>query len=111
MFWTKARERRCVRGKDGKFRNWIGGYRKQDLKKQVNNFQGIATHIGKEFVRQTGRVAKIGDIVRKKKSDGTYHKGAYWYVRTRFGWRRAGMKRPTAAEIKEILKKARKGRK
>lgn len=67
--------------------------------RETGSFHGIKTHIGKEFERQKGRVAKIGDIVRTKKSDGTYHKGAFWYIKTRKGWRKFGLKKPTKSQI------------
>jgi len=64
--WTKKRQKAVVRRKDGTFKVWKGGKRKQDLKKKRNNFHGIAIHLGKEFSRQHGRPAKVGEIVRKE---------------------------------------------
>ena len=106
--WTAKRKRAAVRNPDGTFKEWRGGQRKQDMKKQKNNFHGIQTHIGKEFKRQHGRTAKVGDIVRTKKADGTHHKGAMWYIRTPHGWRKSGQyAKPSKAKIKEIIKKSR----
>ena len=108
--WTKKRDRKCKRRADGTFKKWTGGYKKSDLAKQQNNFHGIAIHIGKEYVRQHGRAAKVGAIVRKKKANGTYHRGAFWYVRTKYGWRKSGPSKPTRARIRRICRTARKGR-
>ena len=106
------RARAMTRRPDGTFGPWKGGQRKGQLKKKANTFHGIAVHIGKEFKRQHGRPAKVGDIVRFKRSDGTYHKQAEWYVKTKFGWRksRTGQKRPGAGQIRKILTISRKGR-
>lgn len=97
---------------NGTFGPWKGGLKKSQLKKKENTFQGIAVHIGKEFKRQRGRVAKVGDIVRFKKLDGTYHKQAEWYVKTKFGWRksRTGQTRPNHWGITAVLNSSRKGR-
>lgn len=105
---AKAMNRRA----DGTFGPWKGGLKKSQLKKKQNTFQGIAVHIGKEFKRQSGRVAKVGALVRFKKADGTYHKQAEWYVRTKFGWRksRTGQTRPTAGQVARVLETSRKGR-
>ena len=109
--WTKKRKAACVRDSKGRFKLWKGGRKKSELAKKENNYQGIAIHIGKEFYRQHKRTAKIGDIVRKKNKDGSYHKGADWYVKTPHGWRDSGSPRkPSAAKIKEICKRSRKGR-
>jgi len=110
MRWTGNRQAACVRDSKGRFKTWIGGRRKSQLKKQQNNFQGIAIHIGKEYKRQRGRPAQVGAIVRKKKSDGSYHRGAFWYVRTPNGWRKFGSRKPTTSQIRRICTKSRKGR-
>ncbi len=108
--WTAKRARRLKRRADGTFKTWTGGRTKSELKKKQNNFQGIAIHIGKEYRRQHGRVGKVGAIVRRKKADGSYHRGAFWYVRTKHGWRKSGPSKPTRARIRRICKTARKGR-
>lgn len=111
--WTKKRQQHVVRRKDGTFKKWKGGLDKKDLKKKQNNFHGIQIHLGKEYKRQNGAKAKLGDIVRTKNKDGSYHKQAEWYVRTKFGWRktRTRDKKPTKSQILQIMKISRKGRK
>ena len=109
--WTKKRKRACVRRKDGTFKVWKGGRKKSQLKKKRNTYQGIAVHIGKEYVRQHGRAGKVGAIVRKKRKDGNYHQGADWYVRTKYGWRDTGSPvKPSRARIRRLCARARKGR-
>jgi len=106
--WTPEREKACVRNKDGTFKRWKGGKKKSELKKKETTAHGIKIHIGKEFKRQHGRKAKIGSIVRKKKKDGSYHKGAYWYIRTKNGWRvcPSKHKKPSKTYINKIKKEA-----
>ncbi len=108
--WTAKRKRALVRRADGTFKKWRGGRTKAQLKKKENTFQGIAVHIGKEYKRQHGRIARVGAIVRTKKKDGSYHRGAFWYVRTPKGWRKSGPQKPSRARIRAMCKKARKGR-
>ena len=111
---TAKRRAALNRRADGTFGPWKGGARLKDLPKQENTFQGIAVHIGKEFSRQHGRTAKVGECVRTKKADGSYHQQAEWYVRTVHGWRKHGPKKPTAAEltlIRQGRSKHRKGTK
>lgn len=108
--WTKKRRRACVRDRKGRFKLWRGGRTKAQLKKKKNTFQGIAVHIGKEYVRQHGRPARVGAIVRKKKSDGSFHRGAFWYVKTPNGWRKAGQRKPSRAKIRALCRRSRKGR-
>lgn len=74
--------------------------------------EGIATHIGAEFKRDRGRRARVGDIHRTRTMDGSYHRLAYWYVRTPRGWCVSphGTRRPTPSEIKLICATARPGR-
>jgi hypothetical protein len=66
---TAKRKAACVRDSHGRFKVWKGGAKLQDLPKQENNFHGIATHIGKEFSRQHGRPARVGDVVRFKTAE------------------------------------------
>jgi len=110
--WTSKRASKCVRNSDGTFRKWIGGKTKSQLHKQENNYQGIAIHIGKEFKRQHGRPAKVGEMVRFKIKSGAYHKQAFWYIRTENGWRKSvtETRKPTVAEIRKQSMKSRKGR-
>ena len=106
------RARSMNRRADGTFGPWKGGLKKSQLKKKENTFQGIAVHIGKEFLRQHNRLSKVGDCVRFKKLNGTYHKQAEWYVKTKFGWRksRTGQTVPNACQVKTVLKTSRRGR-
>lgn len=99
---TGKRKAALNRGPDGRFKAWRGGQKKADIKKKNNTFQGIKVHIGKEFKRQHGRKAGIGSIVRTKKSDGSYHKQAYWYIKTVKGWRRTTQRKPSKAMIKRV---------
>lgn len=55
----------------------------------------------------------MGDVVRKKNIDGSFNKNAEWYVKTPFGWRKANApnkRKPTAADIRRVMGKSRKGR-
>lgn len=100
-----------MRNKDGTFKNWKGGKTKSELKKKQNTAHGIKVHIGKEFKRQHGRKAVIGSIVRTKKKDGTYHKGAYWYIKTKNEWRLGPSqeRKPSKAYIRAIKKAEKNG--
>ena len=69
-----------------------------------NTFHGIATHIGKELKRQHVRTANTGEAVRTKTKDGTYHKQAFWYIRTRFGWKKHGPNKPSQSYLKRVRK-------
>jgi len=75
--FTAKRKRALNRRANGTFGPWKGGKTKSQLKKKENTFQGIAIHIGKEFKKQHGRKAKVGEVVRTKRQDGEYHKGSY----------------------------------
>lgn len=102
--WTKKREESLIRDSKGRFKRWKGGKKKKDLAKKENLVRGIKIHIGKEFVRQNNRKVKIGDIVRKKKVDGTYHKGAFWYIYTNKGWFKYGLHKPSKTTIRNVKK-------
>ena len=78
--WTRSRKAKVTRNKNGSFRSWKGGERKQ-------SHNGAMGRVGKEFRRQHKRPAKVGDVVRNKNKDGSFNKGSPWYVRTIFGWR------------------------
>ena len=111
--WTPSRKRRLVRDKNGRFKRWTGGKTKGEITKKRLNYRahGIRVHIGKEFAKQYGRSPKVGDTVRTKTASGDYHKGAEWYVYTRFGWRNANTKGTlTRARIKTICDNARPSR-
>jgi len=110
--WTKKRQRAVNRRADGTFKPWTGGKSKSQLKKKKNNFQGIAIHIGNEFKKQNKRTAKVGDTVRTKRKDGQYHKGAFWYIKTKNEWRKSPTetRKPTSATIKRVNEASRPGR-
>ncbi len=108
--WTPEREKALNRRPDGTFDEWKGGRKLKDLKKKQNNFQGIAIHIGKEFNRQNKRNATTGEIVRTRKKDGSFHRGAEWYIKTGKGWRKFGPKKPNKTQIKIFNEVSRKGR-
>jgi len=110
---TPSRKAKCIRDPKGRFKEWLGGKSIITFSKKWrnNNAHGIYVHIGREFVRQYGRRAVVGDIVRKKRKDGRYHKGADWYVRTPYGWRDTGSaRRPSKKRIAELCKQARRKR-
>lgn len=111
--WTPARKKRLVRDAEGRFKVWKGGKTKSQITTKRLNYRahGIRVHIGKEFKRQHGRSPKIGDTVRTKTKSGAYHKGAEWYVYTRFGWRNCNTKTtPTIARLKKIMDRAKPSR-
>ena len=111
MKMTPTRKKSLIRDSKGRIKEWKGGKSKKDLRRKKVNFQGISIHIGKEFKRQNGRVAKIGDTVRTKTNSGNYHKSAEFYVKTKNGWRSTGNQRkPTQAQINKINENSRKGR-
>ena len=109
---TRKRKKAMNRRADGTFGAWTGGKTKAQLKKKRQSFQGIAIHIGKEFRKQKKRAPHVGSIVRKKRQDGGYHKGAYWYINTDHGWRVSPTetRRPGKATIIQVNKASRPGR-
>jgi hypothetical protein len=111
--WTATRAARARRRADGTFAEWQGGRRLADLPKKANDFQGIAVHIGAQYRKEHGRAARTGDVHRTRKSDGTYHEQAMWYVRTPHGWRKSptGTVKPSAKVIRAVIAGARPGRK
>ena len=110
--WTRTRAKKLTRRKNGTFKVWKGGKKKSELKVKRNSFQGIAIHIGYQFKKQFGKTAKVGDVVRTKTKDGSYHKQADWYVRTPHGWRDTGSNvKPSRSKINTVIKKSRSGRK
>lgn len=110
--WTAKRAARVRRRPDGTIREWTGGRTKAQLPKQENTAHGIATHIGQAFAREHGRRARTGDIYRWRRSDGRHHALAFWYVKTPAGWRKSptGTRRPTAAQVRNIVNNARRGK-
>lgn len=109
---SRKRKRRLTRNPDGTFKVWSGGYTKNQLSKKVNNYQGIATHIGKQFKKQNGRTAKVGDIHRTKNLDGSYNKQAEYYIKTKNGWRKSPTrtKKPSKSIIRKVDENSRRGR-
>lgn len=108
--WTRKRKAACIRDGGGRFKDWRGGYEKEDLKKQSNTFQGIATHIGKQFEKDHNRPARVGDIHRTRIQNGSYHKQAMYYVKTPNGWRKATHSRPAARTVSRVIRRSRVGR-
>jgi hypothetical protein len=110
--WTKRRKSACKRDAKGRFQEWIGGRSKREMKTPKNNYHGTAVHVGKEFAAQHGRPARVGDMVRTKTSDGTYHASSYWYVKTPKGWRNTGYReKPSPSVTTQMKARARGGRK
>ncbi len=107
--WTRARERKCIRNSDGTFRDWRGGDGKRD--DRDSSFRGMHIHTAADFKRQNGRAAEVGDVVRHKNRDGSYHEQAMWYVKTEHGWRRSPteQRKPTEAEIRRVNERSRRG--
>ena len=64
--------------------------------------QAKMAKIGREYKRQHGRVAEVGDIVRRKNGNGSYDKGSVWYIKTKHGWRSSPSKKrkPSKSQIK-----------
>lgn len=107
---TPKRKAKARRDSKGRFVEWEGGRHISTYSKkwQNNNEHGNRTHIGQVWAKQHSRRPRVGDIVRTKTKSGRYHKGAPWYVRTRYGWRDTGSaNRPNPATIKRICARAR----
>lgn len=105
--WTRERERRLRRNPDGTFREWTGG----EEDNRDSSFRGLHIHTDADFRRQEGRSSRVGDVVRHKNQDGSYHKQSMWYVKTENGWRRSPTekRKPTAAEIRRTNERSRRG--
>jgi len=109
--WTPKRRAACNRRADGTFGPWAGGKTKAQLAKKQNTAHGIRCHVAAQWRRQYNRRPRIGDAIRTKTKDGSYHKQAAWYVYTRYGWRDSGNPtRPSAKRIKQICDRARPSR-
>ncbi len=110
--WNRRRAAALNRRADGTFGPWKGGARLADLPKKENTYQGIAVHIGAQFKKQNGRTAKVGELHRTRKADGSFHRQAAWYVLTRHGWRKSPTltRKPSPAQVRTILEGARPGR-
>ena len=99
-----------IRDSHGRFKKWPGGRDIKDYPAKWRNWtqHGTRVHIGMEFKKQHNRRPRIGDIVRNKTKNGRYHKSAYWYVYTRYGWSvTASRSKPSTATIKRICANAR----
>ena len=109
---TRKRKKAMNRRADGTFGPWTGGKTKRQLKKPRQSQQGISIHIAAQFKKQRGRRAKVGDIVRTKRLDGKYHKGAYWYIKTHNGWRVSPTHtmKPSKAQIRKVDAASKPGR-
>lgn len=96
--------KKVTRNKNGTIRNFKGG--------ENTTWHSHLVSLGKEFVRQKGRKAKTGDIVRQKNKDGSYNKGSPWQIRTPHGWRKSktGKRKPTKSQINSQMKSSRPGR-
>ena len=91
----------------------IAATKREEVKKQKgkqSKHHSLMVRIGREFKRQNGRAAMVGDIVRRKKLDGSYDKGSFWYIKTPNGWRRSPSKKrkPTKSQIKRVCQDSRK---
>lgn len=111
---TPARRALVRRRANGTFRVWPGGRTLADLprhrRRQLQH--GIGVHIGAGFAGEHGRRARSGDVFRWRRSDGRFHKQAFWYIRTPHGWRRSPTKgrRPSPSIIRTVIANARPGR-
>jgi hypothetical protein len=105
--WALSRESKVRRRKDGTFKAWPGG--RPD--KRNSSFRGIHLHINNDFKAQHhGRAPRVGDVVRHKNKNGSYHEQAEWYIKTPYGWRKSltGKNKPSAAQVKNQIKRSRK---
>ena len=86
--------------------------RAEKQKSKQSKHRALMVRVGREFKRQNGRAARVGDIVRKKKLDESYDKGAFWYIRTPNGWRTSPSKKrkPTESQINRVCNEAKKGK-
>ena len=86
--------------------------RLESSKGKKSKHRALMVKIGREFKRQNGKTAETGDIVRRKKQDGSYDKGAFWYIRTPNGWRSSPSKKrkPTESQIRRVCQEPKKGR-
>ena len=105
--WTPTRQAQVRRRKDGSFKSWPGG--KPD--NRDSSAKGLKIHMDAMFRRLHERPSRVGDVVRMKNRDGTFHQQSWWYVKTEFGWRRSktAQVKPTAAEVKDQIKRSRPG--
>jgi len=107
---TPKRKKACVRDSRGRFKVWKGGLTKADLAKPRNRYHGLRVHIGQQFVEQNGRPATLGDTHLTLTAAGKPHKQATTYVKTQYGWRDTGKRKPTRAEVRRVMQTARPSR-
>ncbi len=110
--WNARRAKLARRRPDGTFLPWPGGRTKASLPKKEQTFHGIAVHLSAAFEAEHGRPPRVGDVHRTRKRDGTYHELAWWYIKTRHGWRKSptGTRRPSAAVVRQVMFSSRPGR-
>jgi hypothetical protein len=106
--WTAKREARCVRDSRGRFKKWTGGLSRAEDPRDSSR-AGLYRHISADFRKLKGRAPRVGDIHRCVDSDGSYHAQAFWYVRTKNGWRRSPteQRKPTKAQIRKVNDRSR----
>ncbi len=99
--WVK-KLKYLTRNAKGQFQIWRGG--------RKLTYHGMQTHIGKDFAKQAGRPARVGDVHRHRNSDGKYMKDAPWHVYTAHGWRRWNhATKPTKAQAYALSRNSRPG--
>ena len=79
-------------------------------KSKQSKHHTMMVRIGREYKRQNGKAAKVGNIVRARKQDGSYDKGAFWYIKTPKGWMSSPSKKrkPTKAQINRVYQGSKK---
>ena len=82
----------------------IAASKREKAKRKQSKHHALMVKIGREFKRQNGKAAGVEDIVRRKKQDGSYDKGAFWYIKTPKGWISSPSKKrkPTKAQINRV---------
>ena len=88
----------------------IAASEREKAKRKQSKHHALMVKIGREFKRQNGKAAGVGDIVRRKKQDGSYDKGAFWYIKTPNGWMSSPSKKrkPTKAQINRVCQDKKK---
>lgn len=78
--------------------------RAEKQKNKQSKHHALMVRVGREYKHQNGKTAEVGDIVRRKKQDGSYDKGSFWYIKTPKGWIRSPFKKrkPTQNQIKRV---------
>ena len=88
----------------------IAATKREKAKRKQSKHRALMVRVGREFKRQNGKTAKGGDIVRRKKQDGSYDKSAHWYIKTPKGWIRSPSKtrKPTKNQINRVCQDKKK---